>query len=420
MALIGKIRQNFWFVLLLLGFALAAFVIMDMTSAGNRGGLGPEQIVGEVAGQKIGYQDFQKVEQTLFSNNQDNFAAKNGVWNYLVERAIVEDQSEALGLGISKDELMDLQFGTNLSPVIRNSFTNPQTGQIDMQSLLNVKQAIENNQDQNGNELSNQFRLSWSEQEKQIKKVAKQEKLIALVSKAMTTPAFAVESNEKNSNAAVSFDYVKVNFDEIDNADVSITDADISSYINANKADYTYDKEQRVISYVSKDVFPTAADSAKWKSQLTSRAEEFRNKTPDQDSIYAINNQGQYSPVYVSTDDLSDALKEIVPGLENGQVYGPYEDNGNYFAVKMVDKKVYPDSVTTRHILRSVTNMDPAQTAAANIYLDSLENKIKTSRETIGTLAATNSQDQSSKDELGVLGPFAQASMISLEYSRSN
>ena len=289
MALIGRIRKNFWFVLLVLGLALAAFVIMDMVNAGNRGGLGPQQVVGEVAGQKIDYMDFQKVEQALYSNNTDNFAAKSGVWNYLVEKAIINDQADAIGLGVSKDELMDLQFGSNLSPIIQNTFRNPQTGQVDMQQLLNIKQAIEN-----GEELSNTFRLSWSEQEKQITKTAKQDKLIAMVSKAMTTPSVIVEANEKNTNSSVSFDYVKIPFDQIDDSEVSLTDADVSSYINANKTQYTYENEQRIISYVVKDVLPTAEDSATWRTQVAGLASEFELKKPSEDSLWTISQQGQY------------------------------------------------------------------------------------------------------------------------------
>jgi len=38
MALIGTIRKNFWFVLIVLGFALAAFILMDMQGNANRGG----------------------------------------------------------------------------------------------------------------------------------------------------------------------------------------------------------------------------------------------------------------------------------------------------------------------------------------------------------------------------------------------
>ena len=413
MALIGRIRKNFWFVLLVLGLALAAFVIMDMVNAGNRGGLGPQQVVGEVAGQKIDYMDFQKVEQALFSNSQDNLAAKSSVWNYLVERAIVDKQAESIGLGVTRDELMDLQFGTNLSPVIQNTFRNPQTGQVDMQQLLNIKQTLEG-----GEELSPTFRLSWSEQEKQIKKTAKQDKLTTMVSKAMFTPSFFVEASEKNNSATASFDYVKIAFDNISDSEVTVTDADISEYIKENAAQYTAKEELRKIAYVVKDVLPTSADSALWREQVANLATQFGKNAAGQDSIWVINNQGQYSPIYATLSDLPEPLQAVAEGMENGEVYGPYLDNGAYFAVKLIDKRVYPDSVTVSHILRGVTAGDAAQTAAATTYLDSLERLVRSGSESISSLAATNSQDQSSMLNEGSLGTFPQASRISLEFSK--
>jgi len=61
MALIGKIRKNFWFVLLLLGLALAAFIMMDMTGSSGPGGAVTSMTMGNVDGQKINYQDFSRL-----------------------------------------------------------------------------------------------------------------------------------------------------------------------------------------------------------------------------------------------------------------------------------------------------------------------------------------------------------------------
>lgn len=408
MALIGKIRKNFWFVLLVLGLALAAFILMDMTSAGNRGGMGPQQVVGEVAGTKIDYQDFQKVEQALYSGNSDNFAAKSGVWNYLVEKAIVDQQAEKAGISISREELMDLQFGTNLSPVIQNNFRNQQTGQVDMQSILSFKQRIETE----GDDLDPNFRLFWSEQEKSIKKTAKQDKLTSMVAKALYTPSFFVEANEKNANATVSFDYVKIPFDQIADGEVSLTDADISAYIKENSAQYMSKEETRTIAYAVKNVYPTPADSAKWKTQMEALADQFAQKAPADDSLFVVSNQGVYGFIFNTADQLKGSLVDQAPSMEVGDVHGPYIDNGFYMVAKLIDKQVLPDSVSARHILRGVAGGDPTQLVAAEAYIDSLENLIRTGRESFADLATANSQDPGSATDGGDLGTFAQGAMV--------
>lgn len=407
MALIGKIRNNFWFVLLVLGLALAAFVIMDMVNAGNQGGLGPKQIIGEVAGQEIDYREFQRTEQALYSGGSDSYAGKTSAWNYLTEKAIVENQATDLGIGVSGDELAELLFGNKLSPVIQNVYRNPQTGQVDMQSLLGIKQAL-----QNGDELNPDFVLRWEELQKQVIKVAKQEKINALVSKSIFTPKFVAENVGLKSSEKVSFDYVKIPFDNIDDSAVSLTDSDYSAYINDNAFKYTNEEETRVLEYAVLDVLPTASDSANIKADLADRVAEFKSKSSStEDSLYVINNEGFYSPFYAKRADLTGPIKDAVVNMNEGDVYGPYLDNGGYFIAKLTGKAVVPDSVTARHILRPATQGDAAGMAAARAYIDSLRVLIETRKADFADLARDNSSDGSAAQG-GDLGTFAQGRMV--------
>ena len=69
MALIGTIRKNSWLLVVLIGLALAAFIIMDMTS--NRTGMGSNEFtIGEVNGEKISWPEFQRTESVLYANSK--------------------------------------------------------------------------------------------------------------------------------------------------------------------------------------------------------------------------------------------------------------------------------------------------------------------------------------------------------------
>ena len=70
MALIGKIRDNSWILIGLVGLALAGFILMDMVSWSNRGGMGGQFTMGKVAGKTIDWNDFQRSEQILYQNAQ--------------------------------------------------------------------------------------------------------------------------------------------------------------------------------------------------------------------------------------------------------------------------------------------------------------------------------------------------------------
>ena len=408
MALIGKIRNNFWFVLLVLGLALAAFVIMDMVNAGNQGGLGPKQIIGEVAGSEIEYQDFQRTEQALFSRGVDNYAGKSSTWNYLIEKGIIDRQAEELGVNVSMDELNDLQFGSNLSPVIQSAYRNPQTGQIDMQSLLSVKQAIEN-----GDELNPDFEMRWGYLQKQIIKTAKQDKINALVSKSIYTPNFLAENTGLRSSQKANFEYVKIPFDHLDNDDVEVTDGAIKSYLSDNSFKYNKEEETRVLDYASFDVVATSADSTRISQELAGLAETFKSQSDSTaDSLFTINNEGFYSPFYTKPDDMTGDIKEGILDLEVGDVYGPYLDNGAYFIAKLIDKRIIPDSVDASHILRRATQGNVIEIAAARTYIDSLKNLLDTGAANFEDLAKDNSEDQSNAADGGKLDRFVQGRMV--------
>ena len=404
MALIGKIRQNFWLVLIVLGLALASFVLMDVMGSNSGGGMFNQTTIGEVDGDKIDYTEFSRVENSLFSGLNDPYARKNSVWNYLVEKSLVEKNAESLGLGVSQEELMDLQFGNNLSPVIQNNFRNPQTGAVDRQQLLEIKQAIES-----GEGLNQQFREFWSNQEKQIIKTATQDKITSLISKAVYTPSWMTELTGQFNTETATFEYVKIPFNKIPDAEANLEDNDYSTFIDENANKYTSEEESRLVEYVVFDVLPTTADSNKILQQVADLKQRFEETT--EDSLFAINNSGVYSYIYNSVDDLQGTIKEQVVNMNSGDVYGPYLENGFYQLTKVVDKATIPDSVTARHILRTATPGDEASFSAAEKVIDSLMTALSQGSQ-FDSLAIKHSQDPGSGFKGGELGTFQQGYML--------
>lgn len=404
MALIGKIRKNFWIVLILLAMALASFVIMDvMGSRSGSGFFGNPTTVGKVAGQKIDYTDFQKTENALYSGSDDVYGRRNMVWDYFVEKAIVEKQADALGLGVSKDELMELQFGNNLSSVVQNNFRDPSTGGVNRQQLLQFKQAIEAEQD-----LAPQFKTFWAEQEKQVIKTSLQDKIAAMISKAIIAPKWQTEVVNQLNNDKITFEFVRVGFDKVDDKEVNLTDDDYKNFLAKNPGKYNLTDENRMIDYVAVNVTPTKDDTIKVVSKLQDLKSGFRTSTND--SLFTLNNGGAVLPAYQKADALTGALKDSVSNMGIGSVVGPYLDNGAYLLAKLIDKRIIPDSVKARHILRKVDN--PATLAIAKKQIDSLKNLLVTKRVRFDSLAIKNSEDTGSAIKGGDLGTFAEGAMV--------
>ncbi len=405
MALISKIRKNMWLVIVLLALALAGFIIMDMTSGNNGGGFGQNTSIGEVNGQKIDYMDFQRSEEALYGGTGDVFTRRASLWNFFVENAIVNEIAEDNGINVGADELNELEFGTNLSPMIQSFFRDPQTGQVDRNQLNEVKKAIDE-----GTVSNPEFASRFNEIRKQVIKSQKQTKLSNLVSKALYTPTWYAEAMNKLNNETANFEYVKVPFEAVQDTEISVTDEDYAAYIKENAVKYTNKEEVRNVAFIVYDVKATKEDSTAIYDKMVAASANF--KTATNDSLFAAANNGMVQNTFTKKDALTGLLKEQVASMAIGDVVGPYIDNNVYQVAKLIGKKVEADSAKASHILRSVANNDPVQLAAAQKYIDSLKTAIQSGSTTFADAATANSQDPGSAAKGGDLGAFPPGAMV--------
>jgi peptidyl-prolyl cis-trans isomerase D len=406
MALIGKIRNNMWLVVVLLALALAGFIIMDMTSGGSSNSFGSKTTLGKIDGNKIDYMDFQRAEQALYQGSGDVYGRRSSLWNFFIEKTIIDKISESNGIGVGSDELNELEFGANLSPVVQSFYTNPQTGQVDRTQLEEIKKAVDE-----GTVTNPEFAARFNELRKQVIKTQKQTKLNNLVAKSLYTPTWYAETLDKINNESATFEYVKIPFEYVKDTDVKLTDEDFSKYIKENETKYTNKEEVRNISFLVYDVVPTAEDSAKIKDQLNLLSTEFANTKND--SLFTASNNGFYNKgAYSKKDELQGELKDKVGSLSTGQLYGPYVDAKMYILAKLVDKKVIADSAKASHILRSVAGNDAIQLAAANKHIDSIRAAITSGQTSFKDAAIANSQDPGSGANGGDLGTFVPGAMV--------
>jgi peptidyl-prolyl cis-trans isomerase D len=412
MALIGQIRNNSWILIVMIALGLGGFIIMDMTS-GQQSIFGSGQtIMGSIDGEKVDWNNFYRMEQVLYGSSPgDVYSRRNSLWNYFVEEKLVQQEAEEIGLGVSKTELLDLQFGQNPSPLIRQRFTDPNApGQVNREQLNYIKNLIETGGIQdaiNNGQLNPTFVPYWAHQEKEIIKERLQGKLTNLVTKAMYTPTWMAEMGHADQNLRVDFAYVKVPFDELDNSEVTLEDSDYSAFIKENKNQYEQDEETRQIEYISFNVGPTAADSANLQQEIADLVPQF--KTAENDSIFVETYYGSIDAAYVKKNTLSPVIADTVFSMPVGEVYGPYFDAGAYKAVKLIDRKVIPDSVRSRHILQPA--QDPVSLQASINRIDSLKTLIENGTHTFDSLATAFGTDGTASKG-GDLGYAAMGGMV--------
>lgn len=416
MAVIGKIRRQKWLLTGSMAVALLLFIAMLMFDNPNQSFLGGSAtLVGEIEGRKIENSEFNATYEMLYRNQSgDAYAQRNYLWNFFVEEALIKKYAELIGLGVSKTELLDLQFSADnnrLSPIISSRYVNQNTGQLDRAQLDQLKNIITTNQiDQmiSNGQLPADFKARWAYQENEIIKERLQTKLANLVSKALYTPTWMAEMISADQNTKVDFEYVLVPFDEIDNGEVSLEEEDYEAYFEEVKEQFRQDEETRKLEYVVLNVVPTAEDSATIRQRIANLIDDFANA--EDDSLFVETNYGSIDAAYFQKDKLSPVIADTISKLAIGAVYGPYLDAGEFKAVKLLDKKVVPDSVKARHILRRVEDQNSYLSAVKTI--DSLKTLIETGAASFDSLAPIFSEDLSNASKGGDLGYFSQGVMV--------
>ena len=413
MALIGKIRNNSWLLVTFIGLGLALFIVTSMF-VGNQNPFFDNQLtLGSIEGTKVNWQDFTRAEDAIYSNStgSDIYGRRNELWNFFVEDALITEEAEALGLSVSDDELEDLQFGNNLSPIIVQRFQNPQTRQVDREYLNQLRTSIESPTIKTDNP---KLYYYWEHQKKEIVKTRLQEKLNALVSKSLYTPTWMVEKVNDDRNQTAEFQYVYIPFDEIDNSEVELGDEDYKAYLNNNKAKYIQEEETRKIDYIIFEVSATKEDSAAIKGKLKEKIKGFEEVNEEEElTIFVEGESGVMDPRYFTEEDTKSAdpltrqpadplSEEIMDTLFNapvGTAVGPYEKDGQYMIVKLMDRRIFPDSAKSRHIL--INAQTPEQFTAAEKTIDSLKTLIEAGTHQFDSLAIQFSQDPGSASKGG-------------------
>jgi peptidyl-prolyl cis-trans isomerase D len=398
MALIGTIRKNGWILIVFMALALGGFVLMDIVSNSTRYASGDINSLGKVNGIEIKRSEFDTYEKLVYSNARNNaFQVREQVWNYFVEKELVTEESEKLGLGVSKDELLDLQFGDYLSPIIMQRFGSG--GQPDRAQLANIRSSIEG-----GTFTDPNNRAYWGVQEKEIVKDRLENKIVTLAMKSIYVPSWQAEMTFRESNENMDYLAVRVPYDKVPDADAVPADADYSAYLKENPTLYEQKEESRIIDYAVFDVMPTKADSAaayNTVAKLVSGLTAAKN-----DSLYVITNNGVFDDTYKPKSDLPTGIAESLLSGAIGTVVGPYLDGGVWTIAKILDRKVLPDSVKARHIL--IQNPTPASKQT----IDSLLTLLNTGRVRFDSLAMRSSQDRGSAIKGGDLGWFGQRQMV--------
>ncbi len=416
MAAIGNIRKHSTFLVIVIGVALAAFVLGDFA----KGGGGSRNVnVGEVEGEEITIMDFnyeadKNIEATMQQQQKDRltvdkmFNVKEQTWNDIVHRLIMEKEYEALGLSVTSGELFDLIQGPNPHPLIIQYFTDPNTNQYDRNLVVQYLQNMES--------LPENAKQQWIRFEKYIKDDRLRTKFNTLISKGYYVPTDLAKMMYAENNDKATIEYVAAKYIDIKDSLFNPTDSDYAKYYEDHKEQYKQ-KASRDIEYVVFNIIPSVKDNEVAKREITEIAKELK-ETVDVPRFVKVNSDTPYDSSWFAEGSLPVQIDSLMFNSEVGTVSDPYKDNSAFHVARLMEIGRRPDSMKATHILVSYVgayNARPEVTRTreqAVELADSLLAVVKKGPNKMKTLAKEFSNDPSVEKNDGDLGWFADGQMV--------
>ena len=407
MAVIGKIREQSTLVLILIGGAIVAFVLSDLFGSGASV-FDQTRNVAVVDGVNVSAQEFQNQVQIATENYQKNQpeeqidentrdAIRQQVYDQMVNQIVLTKEFDQLGLEVTTKELFDMVQGNNPHPQVRQSFTNPETGQFNPTDVVRFIQTLDQNPEVKG---------QWIQFEQALKKDRELEKYNTLVTKGLYVTADAAKSKHIAANKNYSIKYVLKRYNELSDTSIVLTESELKDYYNDHKDDYKQEASKK-IEYITFNIQPSEQDEELVRKWANDMYHEFKNTKND--SLFLMNNSDNgYDPRYYSMKTVPVDIDTSLFAQEPGYVTPPFEKDDATRIQKLLDIKVGADSVKARHIL---VGLQDRTIEEARVIADSLLTVLNAGTP-FDTLAINSSDDVGSGAKGGDLGWFTEGMMV--------
>ena len=344
MGIIGSIRKHSGWAVAIVGIAILAFILGDLTK--NNGGI-PD--VGKVNGETMTSQRFNEMvaemennykmqQQTTQVPAEMEQQIREQVWQQFVDETLMEEQTAKLGLRVSPAEVNDMFTGTFIHPYVRQSFTDPQTGQFDVRY---VNQFIEN-----FDQLDTTRRMQWVELEKYVKTDREQQKYTTLINAGFYMPKALAAKVAEYSNTVANVRAVALPFSSVTDEEAAIADADYQNYYNKHKAEFRVREELRDLEFIAFPVNPTPQDLADIQEQVNKTWAEFQTVPADEVAFFVnAESDRSYDSTYKRANTFKAPFDEQIAAAKDGDMLAPVMAGNEWMMAKVISSAVRPDSL---------------------------------------------------------------------------
>ena len=385
MAALGTIRKRGVILVCIISFGLFAFIAEEAFRSCDSAKNNERQQIGEVFGEKISVQEFQKLvdeytEVIKMQQGQDNLPeeqmnqVKDMVWNSYIQNKIVAHEAEKLGLTVTDAELQDiLKTGTN--PMLAQTpFVNQQTGRFDvsaLQKFLADYKAQKANPSANAQMMDQYTKIYnyWSFIEKTLRQQTLAQKYQALLAHCfLSNPVEAKmafkEENEESKIQLAAFPYSDIQDDK-----VKVVESDLKAKYDEMKARFKQPVESRDIKFVDIQVEASQADRTALNKEFAGYHTQLAAAADPTEVVRKSASTVAYLGIPVGKDafpsDIAATLDSMAVGATTAVKANKADNTLNI--VKLVNKQQLPDSIQYRVIQVAAASVAEAKTKADSI-----------------------------------------------------
>ena len=344
MGIIGSIRKHSWIAVAVVGVAIVAFIIGDLTK--NNRGI-PD--MGKIDGNTITYQRFNELTEEMENNYkrqqgvsqvpaETEYQIREQVWQNLVNETLTDEQFAKLGLTVSPAELSDMYVGTFIHPYLRQSFTDPKTGVYQVQA---IQYYVDNFED-----LDTAQRMEWVELEKAVRTDRKQQKYSSLIARGLYMPnAIAKQMSEMGSKLS-NVCLTSCPFQSVSDDEITLTEADYQNYYNKHKAEFRLRDEMRELDYIVYPIKPTAKDLDDIQNAVAQTWEEFQTIDPEELTFFVnAESDRSYDSTYRKASEFASPMDSALMAAGEGSLISPRIAGNEWLMAKVLKIANRPDSL---------------------------------------------------------------------------
>lgn len=384
MTALGKIRSKGILLIIIIGLGLFAFIAEEAFRSCNGIKGQNSQQIGEVLGEKIYVQDFQKLleeyqDAMKLTMRTDNLSEdllnqlKDQVWQQLVSERVMKEDCKKLGLTVTEDELQNvLNDGTN-QLLTQTPFVNQQTGRFDVSILKQFIDAYRKAEASNNSQQLDQMRPAynyWLFVEKNLRTQLLAQKYQSLLANCVLSNKVEAKMafNEENEEAQIQL--ASIAYNTIKDADIKVTDEELKAKYEELKPAFRQQQETRDVKMVDVQVKASATDRAQLQKDMAGYQKQLAAAADPTQVVSKSGSMIQYIGLPVSGKafqqypDIASKIDSMAVGTTG--VVENTKDN-TYNIVRILSRTELPDSVEFRQIQVGGKTLEAARASANSI-----------------------------------------------------